>query len=231
MIHRIILTAFCCIATLSASAQHIEAKSHVINLGQVAFRQPVVAEYELHNKSSHAMKIWKVYTSCGCTTADYPTGNIQGGSNFTLRVTYDANQMGHFEKEIAVYTNDGINPLILTLKGIVVEEVVDYIGDYAFQLGELKVDQKFDFINTIRKGEELNILKIETKEAETAPPTRYNSGSIILAMENAGKLIEDEELREQIKGAGIGTSATRGEIIKKLENYINSKFNKLVVKM
>ena len=79
----------------------------------------------------------------------------------------------------------------------------------------------------LKKGQELNIINFETKEAETAPPTRYNSGSIILAMENAGKLIEDEELREQIKGAGIGTSATRAEIIKKLEkiNYIdiNSK--------
>ena len=68
---------------------------------------------------------------------------------------------------------------------------------------------------------------MQTKEAETTPPTRYNSGSMILAMENAGKLIEDEELREQIKGAGIGTSATRAEIIKKLEKIkyiaINNK--------
>ena len=56
----------------------------------------------------------------------------------------------------------------------------------------------------------------EIKDAETSPPSRYNSGSIILAMENAGKLIEEEELREQIKGAGIGTSATRAEILKKL---------------
>ena len=66
----------------------------------------------------------------------------------------------------------------------------------------------------IKKGQEIEVVNYETKEAQTNPPTRYNSGSIILAMENAGKLIEDEELREQIKGAGIGTSA---EIIKKLE--------------
>lgn len=74
----------------------------------------------------------------------------------------------------------------------------------------------------LKKGQELQVQNYEIKESETTPPTRYNSGSIILAMENAGKLIEDEELREQIKGAGIGTSATRGEIIKKLEkiNYI-----------
>lgn len=74
----------------------------------------------------------------------------------------------------------------------------------------------------LKKGQEIEVKNFEIKNAETSPPTRYNSGSIILAMENAGKLIEDEELREQIKGAGIGTSATRGEIIKKLEkiNYI-----------
>ena len=69
----------------------------------------------------------------------------------------------------------------------------------------------------IKKGQEIEVVNYETKEEQTNPPTRYNSGSIILAMENAGKLIEDEELREQIKGAGIGTSATRAEIIKKLE--------------
>ena len=69
----------------------------------------------------------------------------------------------------------------------------------------------------LKKGQQLDVLNYETKEAQTNPPTRYNSGSMILAMENAGKLIEDEELREQIKGAGIGTSATRAEIIKKLE--------------
>ena len=82
---------------------------------------------------------------------------------------------------------------------------------------------EFNIPENLKKGQELNVINFETKEAETAPPTRYNSGSIILAMENAGKLIEDEELREQIKGAGIGTSATRAEIIKKLEkiNYID----------
>ncbi len=84
-----------------------------------------------------------------------------------------------------------------------------------------------EILKKLKKGQEVLIKNFEIKEAETSPPNRYNSGSIILAMENAGKLIEEEELREQIKGAGIGTSATRGEIIKKLEkiNYIeiNSK--------
>lgn len=82
-------------------------------------------------------------------------------------------------------------------------------------------------LKDLKKGQKLENTKLSIKEAETAPPTRYNSGSMILAMENAGKLIEDEALREQIKGAGIGTSATRAEIIKKLERIkyidINTK--------
>ena len=84
-----------------------------------------------------------------------------------------------------------------------------------------------EIITKLKKGQAVDVINYETKEAQTNPPTRYNSGSMILAMENAGKLIEDEELREQIKGAGIGTSATRAEIIKKLEKIqyiqINSK--------
>jgi len=84
-------------------------------------------------------------------------------------------------------------------------------------------NNNLDILNSLKKGQEIDIKNFETKDSETSPPSRYNSGSMILAMENAGKLIEDEELREQIKGAGIGTSATRAEIIKKLEkiSYIN----------
>lgn len=73
-----------------------------------------------------------------------------------------------------------------------------------------------DALKDLKKGAVLNVDKLQIKEGETSPPKRYNSGSIILAMENAGQLIEDEELRSQIKGSGIGTSATRAEILKKL---------------
>ena len=78
-------------------------------------------------------------------------------------------------------------------------------------------NSNLEILNSLKKGQEIEIINLGIKTSETTPPSRYNSGSIILAMENAGKLIEDEELREQIKGAGIGTSATRAEIIKKLE--------------
>ena len=84
----------------------------------------------------------------------------------------------------------------------------------------------FEVIKSLKKGAVLPVRALDIKEGETSPPKRYNSGSMILAMENAGQLIEDEELRAQIKGSGIGTSATRAEILKKLVNIKYLALNK-----
>ena len=84
---------------------------------------------------------------------------------------------------------------------------------------EVRCDKELlEILSGLRKGDTLEVGNFVIKEGETSPPKRYNSGSMILAMENAGQLIEDEELRAQIKGSGIGTSATRAEILKKLVN-------------
>lgn len=100
-------------------------------------------------------------------------------------------------------------------------------GEKVDNSNEEEKQNDLEILKNLKKGQKVEIRNFELKEAETSPPTRYNSGSIILAMENAGKLIEEEELREQIKGAGIGTSATRAEIMKKLEKIkyieINTK--------
>ena len=93
--------------------------------------------------------------------------------------------------------------------------------------GQMEADVNFfEKIKTLKKGMSLPVQALDIKEGKTSPPKRYNSGSLILAMENAGQLIEDEELRAQIKGSGIGTSATRGEILKKLFNIKYLSLNK-----
>lgn len=81
-------------------------------------------------------------------------------------------------------------------------------------------------LEKLKKGDLLPLHSFEIREGKTSPPKRYNSGSMILAMENAGQLIEDEELREQIRSSGIGTSATRAEILKKLERNAYISLNK-----
>ena len=92
---------------------------------------------------------------------------------------------------------------------------------------EQKCDEQFmALLKGLKKGSKLSVKDYEIKEGDTSPPKRYNSGSIILTMENAGQFIEDEELRAQIKGSGIGTSATRAEILKKLVNIEYLALNK-----
>ena len=92
---------------------------------------------------------------------------------------------------------------------------------------EIRCDEAFTkLLGTLKKGDPLSTDSFEIKEGETSPPKRYTSGSIILTMENAGQFIEDEELRAQIKGSGIGTSATRAEILKKLVNIEYLSLNK-----
>ena len=91
----------------------------------------------------------------------------------------------------------------------------------------VKVDESIlNAVSVLKKGMVISLENIFVKEGETSPPKRYNSGTLILAMENAGQLIEDEELRAQIKGSGIGTSATRAEILSKLVNNTYLALNK-----
>ena len=106
-----------------------------------------------------------------------------------------------------------------------------YLKVAANSFSKKKDDVKYspEFISRlakIKKGDKLSVQGIDIKEGETSPPKRYNSGSLILTMENAGQFIEDEALREQIKGAGIGTSATRDGIITKLEKNRYISLNK-----
>ncbi|MDE5779909.1 MAG: type IA DNA topoisomerase [Lachnospiraceae bacterium] len=101
------------------------------------------------------------------------------------------------------------------------------IMDYSFIKKNKEQESNIsDILKKVKKGDTLICNDLAIKEGETTPPKRYNSGSIILAMENAGQLIEDEELRAQIKGSGIGTSATRAEILKKLVNIKYISLNK-----
>ena len=93
--------------------------------------------------------------------------------------------------------------------------------------GEEACDDSFmEVLKNLKKGTELSLESLDMKEGETSPPKRYNSGTMILTMENAGQFIEDEELRAQIKGSGIGTSATRAEILKKLVHIKYLDLNK-----
>lgn len=142
-----------CIA-MTVRAQHVEVTNNVVNMGQVTFDSPAVAEFRMKNKGRRSLQIEKVYTSCGCTTVDYPHKAIGGGDEFTLTVAYNARQMGHFEKQVGVYLKGTANPIMLKVKGIVVEEVTDYAGDFQYTVGQLKTDINEVVFDDVNRGDQ-----------------------------------------------------------------------------
>lgn len=144
-----ILTAVLAAAALGAQAQRITAKHKVIDCGNVGYEQPVTAKFELRNKGNDLL-ISQVRTSCGCTVVDYPKTIITRGNDFTVNVTFDARQLGHFEKEVAIYSNASNSPVYLKMRGVVVEQVEDFKGKYPYTLGNVQTDCndiEFDDVN------------------------------------------------------------------------------------
>jgi len=130
-----------------------------------------------------------------------------------------------FAKKSAEKSEENPNVTKAENAGVETDKTGEREGDDSEE--EMKCDEQFmQLLKGLKKGDPIPVNGYEIKEGETSPPKRYNSGSIILTMENAGQFIEDEELRAQIKGSGIGTSATRAEILKKLVNIEYLALNK-----
>ena len=104
------------------------------------------------------MIIDDVKVSCGCLKAEYPKQVVQADQDFEIKLTYDARQMGHFFKEAAVYSNGSKTPIYLTMKGIVVEEVTDYSGEYPYKIGDLRVDKTDLEFDDVNKGDRPSIV-------------------------------------------------------------------------
>lgn len=153
------------------SAQQLTTSQAVIDLGQVVYRQPATAEFEVFNDDYRPATIRSVRTACGCATATYSNTSIAPKSKIGLRATYDASQLGHFEKQIAVFAGNEQEPLVLTMKGVVVSEVVDFSGDYPYTIASLRVDNnnvEFDDVN--RGDRPVQKIHIKNVSGETLKP-------------------------------------------------------------
>ena len=153
MMNRLIIILLIAFSSLGTSAQRVVATRELIDCGQVVFRKPVMAEFELKNKGSNSFTISDIRTSCGCTAVEYPHTPISSGDTFKVCAVYDAKQLGHFEKQIGVYCGDSHKPVILTLRGVVVDEIVDFSGDYPHIMGGLRVDKNDIEFDDVNRGE------------------------------------------------------------------------------
>ena len=149
---------FCLFALMpyGAKAQQLSVKNQVIDCGNVIYEQPVTAKFEMQNRSSNPITIKDVKTSCGCTTVEYPKGQIAPGES-----------MGHFFKDIALYSDATQQPFYLQIRGVVVEEIIDFAGQYPYTIVDLNVDRndvEFDDVNRgDRPVQKINIRNASSK--------------------------------------------------------------------
>lgn len=165
---RLIITPLMALMMLPASAQRIVVTNTTIDCGRVGYEQPVTATYELQNKGKRRLLIESVRTDCGCTAVDFPK-EVSAGDKFTIKMTYDARQLGHFHKMAAIKSNASEQPLYLTMKGVVLAEVLDYAGNYPLSMGTMLLDKNELEFDDVNKGDEI-IQEIHV----------YNNGSDVM---------------------------------------------------
>ena len=134
---------------LPLNAQKLTIENATVNCGRTGFEQPISATFELRNKGMKRLVIESVKPDCGCTAVEFPK-EVGAGDKFTIKMIYDARQLGHFHKMAAVTSNGSKAPVYLTMTGVVLPEVLDYTGDYPFSMGDLlldKTDLEYDDVN------------------------------------------------------------------------------------
>lgn len=150
---KILMAALMALASLQADAQRLTVEKETVDCGSVAYDAPVTAVFELRNKGVRKLKISEVRTSCGCIGVDYPKQEVGGGDRFKVRLTYDARQLGHFEKSAAIYSNGSKEPIYLTMRGVVRAELEDYSGSYPYDFGSLRADKNVLEFDDVNKGD------------------------------------------------------------------------------
>lgn len=133
-------------------AQRLTTTTPVYDCGQVLFRQPITMHFVLHNSSVRTVTIKDVLTSCGCTTAVTKKKTVAGGKDITVDATYDAKQLGHFQKEVWIYEEGQKKPLELIIRGVVVTEIKDFSGTYPCTIGQIRADQDSIVFDDVNQG-------------------------------------------------------------------------------
>ena len=152
----------CHLSLAPAKAQKLVVAQPTIDCGKTGYKVPVTATFEVQNRGMKRLVITDVKADCGCTSADVGKKELAVGDKTQIRLTYDGRMLGHYEKQVAVYSNADAKPLYLKMKGQVLVEIKDYSGSYPYAMGNLLADRGVLEFDDVNKGDqpvqEINIL-------------------------------------------------------------------------
>ena len=141
------------LAILPASAQKLIAEKTVVDVGKTGFQQPVTATFEFRNKNVKRLRIEAVNPDCNCTVVEYPKDVIGTGETFQIKMTYDAQRLGHFDYQAAVVSNATKTPVYIRMKGVVLADYQNFSGDYPIEMGMMRIDKNELEFDNVNKGE------------------------------------------------------------------------------
>ena len=177
---RILIIPIMLLAVLTAAAQKLTIEKTTIDVGRTGYQQPITAVFEFRVKGSKKVRISEVRPDCNCTKVDYP--KTDQGDKFQIRMTYDAQQLGHFDKQAAVVTNATAKPFYIRMKGIVLRDYQDLSASYPITMGNLLLDHsdlEFDDIN--RGDHQVQVLHIYNGSTTVCQPNLMHLPSYLSA--------------------------------------------------
>ena len=192
MKHHILLSTLLLLASAVSNAQKISSPETVIDCGQVLYQKPITVTFTIQNHTTRSVTIKNVETSCGCTTALASKRHIAANKEITIKATYDAKQLGHFQKEVWVYDNDG-KPLTLTMKGVVVANIKDYSSTYPYLIGQIRADRnEIEFDNVNKGTAPTQTIHILNTSGETVNPVIMHLPDYLRAQISPAQLAPDQ---------------------------------------
>ena len=148
---KLIIPALLWLAALPVAAQKLIVEKTTVDVGRTGWKQPVTAVFEFKIKGSRKVRIENVRPDCSCTVVEYPKGDV--GEKFQIKMTYDAKQLGHFDKQAAVMTSVSSKPLYIRMRGQVLEHYVDLSANYPVEMGDLRLDRNNMEFDDVNKGD------------------------------------------------------------------------------
>ncbi len=139
---RLVLAFFLLTGSVAVFAQHVIVRQSTIDCGEVIYKHPVTAVFQLRNATKHSIRIEKVRTGCDCVAANYPGERIDKGKRFEFSTVYNATLLGHFRKPVEFYVQGDARPVTLWMQGVVVRDTIrSFDGKYPYRVGKLEVNK------------------------------------------------------------------------------------------
>lgn len=172
----------CQLSVSEVQAQRLTIVKDKIDIGQTGYEIPVTATFELRNRSMRKLHISQIIPDCSCTRVEYPKGDIGAGDRFTIKMTYDARQLGHFNKQAAIISDGTKRPVYITMTGIVREDLLDYSGSYPFDFNGLLADKNELEFDNVNKGDQpQEVVRIMNNGTKTMEPNIQHLPSYLTA--------------------------------------------------